>query len=70
MQVDRSEGSPRVFFVEPIGVKQKVVRNKNTGQSFWVRGCNDGNVELVPIQGEDLLIPVGSFNAESWQVIH
>lgn len=70
MQLSTRAGSQRSFLVDVTGVTKKVVRNKNTGQSFWVRGRSGNNVELVPIQGEDLLVPENQFTAESWEVIH
>ena len=70
MQLDISPGGQRKFLVDVAGLKNKVVRNKNTGQSFLVRGSNQGNVELVPVQGEDVLVPINSFNRESWEIIH
>lgn len=70
MQLDTLPGGKRMFFVDFQGLTKKVVRNKNTGQSFWVRGFHQGNLELVPIQGEDVLVPEKSFSTESWEIIH
>jgi len=70
MQLDITPGGQRTFVVDFAGLTKQVVRNKNTGQSFWVRGFHQGNLELVPIQGEDILIPEKSFNLESWEIIH
>lgn len=69
MQLNTIPGGQRVFFVDVAGITKKVVRNKNTGQSFWVRGSHGGNIELVPIQGEDVLIPEAAFTPECWQVL-
>jgi hypothetical protein len=56
--------------VQSIGMKAKVVKNKNTGQSFWVMGRNDSLLELSPIQGREVHVKVEDFTAESWEVIH
>lgn len=70
MQLDISPGGKRNFVVDFAGLTKKVVRNKNTGQSFWVRGHHQGNLELVPMQGEDILIPEHSFSLDSWEIVH
>ena len=70
LNVLSSGGVQRHTVVQNIGMKAKVVKNKNTGQSFWVRGRNDSLLELAPIQGRDVLVKVEDFTAESWQVIH
>lgn len=70
MQLNTIPGGQRMFAIDLAGLTKQVVRNKNTGQSFWVRGFTQGNLELVPIQGEDILIPEKSFNLESWEIIH
>lgn len=70
MQLSTRPGSQRSFLVDATGVTKKVVRNKNTNQPFWVRGLIGDNVELVPLQGEDILVPKSEFNSESWEVIH
>lgn len=70
MQLDIAPGGQRNFLVDVVGAQNKVVRNKNTGQSFLIRGSHKGNVELMPVQGEDVLVPVTSFNRDSWEVIH
>lgn len=70
MQLDIAPGGQRKFLVNVAGHQNKVVRNKNTGQSFLIRGSNQGNVELAPVQGEDVLVPINSFTRESWEVIH
>lgn len=70
MYLSTTPGGQRNFVIDFAGLTKKVVRNKNTGQSFWVRGRHEGNLELVPIQGEDVLVPETSFNRESWEIIH
>lgn len=70
MQLDTAPGGQRTFVVDFAGLTKSVVRNKNTGQSFWVRGFHQGNLELAPLQGEDLLVPKESFTMESWEIIH
>lgn len=70
MQLNTIPGGQRVFLVDFASLTKKVVRNKNTGQSFWVRGFHQGNLELVPIQGEDILVPEKSFTLEAWEIIH
>ena len=56
--------------VHSIGTKAKVVKNKNTGQSFRVMGRSDALLELAPIQGKDVFVKIEDFTAESWEVIH
>lgn len=56
--------------VQSIGTKAKVVKNKNTGQSFRVMGHSDSLLELAPIQGRDVFVKIEDFTAESWEVIH
>jgi len=70
MQLYTNPGSQRTFVVDPSSLTKKVVRNKNTGKSFWVRGISDGVVRLVPVQGEDLLVLTQHFTMESWEIIH
>lgn len=70
MHLSNSVGSQRSFLIDFPALTKKVVRNKNTGQSFWVRGRNQGNLELVPMQGEDVLVPEHAFSMESWEIIH
>jgi hypothetical protein len=56
--------------VHSISTKARVVKNKNTGQSFEVTGRSDSLLELAPIQGRDVFVKIEDFTAESWEVIH
>ena len=70
MQLSTAPGGKRSFILNIAGATKKVVRSKNTGQSFFVRGQDQNCVMLMPIQGEDYLVPKESFTSDSWEVIH
>lgn len=70
MQLSTASGGKRSFILNLAGSTKNVVRSKNTGQSFFVRGHDQDTVMLVPIQGEDYLVPKESFTTDSWEVVH
>lgn len=70
MQLNTTPGGPRNFQLNLAGSGNHVVRNKNTGQSFWVRGKGHDHVDLMPMQGYDIKVLDKDFTTDSWEVVH
>lgn len=70
LHVVSSGGNNRHIVVQNFAPRSRVVKNKNTGQSFRVVGKNDSVLELEPMQGSEVLVNVGDFTSESWEIIH
>lgn len=47
----------------------KVVRNKHTGQSFWLKSVEGDTVTLEPISGSEVVVSAKNFDTESWESI-
>ncbi len=56
-------------YIRVIAALNRVVRNKNTGQSFLARHADEKGLELMPIMGKNIVIPIEDFTWESWEVM-
>lgn len=62
-------GSGSDIFLSGFRGMPKVIRNKNTRQSFWMKRVEGDFVILEPTSGSEISIPGSALTTESWEVI-